>query len=156
MIKIQKKDFYIENEINKLRKNYSNVGAVSNFIGYVKKNNNKKKVNSIYLEVYDKMAKKKLEEIVKKAKKKWDIIDCIIIHRFGKLTTGEKIVMVATISKHRKDSFSSCKFIMSYLIVGATKGLGLDLAYEFAKNSKNLVLISRNKEDLEKIKNVPL
>ena len=25
---------------------------------------------------------------------------------------------------------------MSYLIVGATKGLGLDLAYEFAKNSK--------------------
>ena len=115
MIKIQKKDFYIENEINKLRKSYSNVGAVSNFIGYVKKNNNNKKVNSIYLEVYDKMAKKKLEEIVKKAKKKWDIIDCIIIHRFGKLTTGEKIVMVATISKHRKDSFSSCKFIMSYL-----------------------------------------
>ena len=42
---------------------------------------------------------------------------------------------------------------MSYLIVGATKGLGLDLAYEFGKNSKNLVLISRNKEDLEKIKN---
>ena len=33
MIKIQKKDFYIENEINKLRKSYSNVGAVSNFIG---------------------------------------------------------------------------------------------------------------------------
>lgn len=115
MIKIQKKDFYIENEINKLRKNYSNVGAVSNFIGYVKKNNKNKKVNSIYLEVYEKMAKKKLEEIVKKAKRKWKIIGYLIIHRYGKLNAGEKIVMVVTISEHRKDSFSSCEFIMSYL-----------------------------------------
>ena len=115
MIRIQKKDFYIEKEINKLRINYLNVGAVNNFIGYVKNNNKNKKVNSIYLEVYNKMAIKKLEEIVKKAKKKWEILDCLIIHRYGKLTVGEKIVMVAVISEHRKDSFSSCKFIMNYL-----------------------------------------
>ena len=61
------------------------------------------------------MAKKKLVEIVKKAKMKWEIIDCLIIHRYGKLTTGEKIVMVVVISEHRKDSFLSCKFIMNYL-----------------------------------------
>ncbi len=41
---------------------------------------------------------------------------------------------------------------MSYLIAGATKGLGRDLAYEFAKNSKDLIIISRNKDDLEKLK----
>ena len=115
MIKIQKKDFYIEKEINNLRINYMNTGAVSNFIGYVKNNNKNKKVSSIYLDVYVKMAKKKLEEIIKKTKKKWKIIDCLIIHRYGKLTVGEKIVMVVVISEHRKDSFSSCKFIMNFL-----------------------------------------
>lgn len=41
---------------------------------------------------------------------------------------------------------------MSYLIVGASSGLGRDLAYEFAKNSKNLALISRDKKDLEYLK----
>ena len=115
MIKIQKKDFYIENEINKLRKNYSNVGAVSNFIGYVKKNNKNKKVNSIYLEVYENMAFKSLEKICNESKKKWNLIDTLVIHRFGKLQVNEKIVLVATFAKHRKDSNKSCNYIMDYL-----------------------------------------
>ena len=41
---------------------------------------------------------------------------------------------------------------MTYLIVGASSGLGRDLAYEFAKNSINLTLISRGKKDLEYLK----
>ena len=41
---------------------------------------------------------------------------------------------------------------MSYLIVGASSGLGRDLAYEFAKNSNNLTLVSRDKKDLEYLK----
>ena len=115
MIKIQKKDFYIEKEINNLKTNYKNAGAVSSFIGYVRNTNKSKKVVSIYLEVYQDMAKKKLIEIINKAKKKWEILDCIIIHRHGKLIVGDKIVMVAVISKHRKDSLLSCQFIMNFL-----------------------------------------
>ncbi len=36
---------------------------------------------------------------------------------------------------------------MNYLIVGASSGLGRDLAYIFAKNSHNLILISRDERD---------
>ena len=36
---------------------------------------------------------------------------------------------------------------MNYLIVGASSGLGRDLAYIFAKNSHNLTLISRDERD---------
>ena len=36
---------------------------------------------------------------------------------------------------------------MNYLIIGASSGLGRDLAYIFAKNSHNLTLISRDERD---------
>ena len=41
---------------------------------------------------------------------------------------------------------------MSDLIIGASSGLGREIAYEFARNSKNLILISRNLKDLEILK----
>tara|TARA_B110000211_G_C14000981_1_gene518482 strand:+ start:517 stop:1260 length:744 start_codon:yes stop_codon:yes gene_type:complete len=41
---------------------------------------------------------------------------------------------------------------MSYLILGASSGLGRDLAYTFAKNLHNLTLISRDDRDLAPIK----
>ncbi len=115
MIKIQKKDFNTELELKKIKKIHLNVGAISTFIGYVRNENNKKKVNGIYLEVYKDMAKIKLEEICKKASKKWSLSDTLVIHRYGKLAVNEKIVLVATFSKHRKQSFESCHYIMNYL-----------------------------------------
>ena len=56
MIKIQKEDFNVEKEINTIKKTHSNVGAVTSFIGYVRNNNNNSKVQSMNLEVYEKMA----------------------------------------------------------------------------------------------------
>ena len=115
MIKIQKKDFNVENEINRIKLQHLNVGAVSTFIGYVRSLNNQQKVTSINLEVYKDMAYKSLEDICAKAQEKWDIIDTLIIHRFGKLNVKEKIVLVAIFSMHRKESFDACNFIMDYL-----------------------------------------
>ena len=115
MIKIQHKDFNIENEIDQINSKHSNIGAVSTFVGYVKNINNQQNVTSINLEVYRDMAYKSLEEICIKAKKKWDVIDTLIVHRYGKLKVNEKIVLVATFSLHRKESFEACNFIMEYL-----------------------------------------
>ncbi len=115
MIKIQEKDFNIELELEKIKKKHIGVGAVSTFVGYVKNENNKQKVKAINLEVYKQMAKKKLAEICKKASKKWSLVDTLVIHRYGKLSVNEKIVLVATFSKHRKQSFDSCNYIMDYL-----------------------------------------
>jgi len=115
MIKIQRDDFNSEKEINNIKKLYSNVGAVTSFIGYVRDYNNNNKVRSINLEVYEKMAYKQFEKIIKEANLKWSLIDCLIIHRYGKLDVNSKIVLVTCFSEHRKDSFESCNFIMNYL-----------------------------------------
>ena len=115
MIKIQKKDFNLENEISFIKAQHTNIGAVSSFVGYVRDINNKKKVTSIDLDVYKDMAYKLLEEICYKVYQSWNLIDILIIHRYGKLNISEKIVLVSTFSIHRKDSFESCNFIMDYL-----------------------------------------
>ena len=115
MIKIQEEDFNSEDEINEIKKLHSNIGAVSSFIGYVRDENNDKKVTSINLEVYQEMAYKQFEKIINKANLNWKLEDSLIIHRYGKLEVNSKIVLVACFSKHRKDSFESCNFIMDYL-----------------------------------------
>ena len=115
MIKIQKEDFKVEEAISAIKKIHSNVGAVTSFIGYVRDNNNNSSVESINLEVYEKMAYKQFEKIIEEANVKWSLIDTLIIHRFGKLQVNDKIVLVASFSSHRNDSFEACNFIMDYL-----------------------------------------
>ena len=115
MIKIQEKDFNLDDEINQIKSHYSNIGAVSTFVGYVRNSNNQQKVIAIDLEVYKDMAYKSLKMICLKAQKKWNLIDTLIIHRFGKLSVNEKIVLVATFSIHRSDSVEACNYIMDYL-----------------------------------------
>ena len=115
MIKIQKEDFNSEEEINKIKDIHANVGAVTSFTGYVRNKNNKKTVKSIHLDVYEEMAYNQFEKIVSEAKLKWQLTDCLIIHRYGILDINSKIVLVSSFSEHRKDSFESCNFIMDYL-----------------------------------------
>ena len=115
MIKIQQENFNLEKEISAIKFKHTNVGAVSTFIGYVRNVNNNKKVTSIDLEVYRDMALNSLEKICKDAKKKWGLIDSLIIHRYGQLEINEKIVLVATFSMHRRDSIASCNYIIDFL-----------------------------------------
>ena len=115
MIKIQKKDFNIEKEIEFIKEKYTCVGAVNTFIGYVRDLNNKKDVTYLDLEVYKEMAIKELSRIKDEVTKKCNLTDCIIIHRYGKLYVNDKIVLVACFSEHRNNSFKGCKLIMDYL-----------------------------------------
>lgn len=138
MIKIQKEDFHIDEEINFIKSKHLNVGAVSTFIGYVRNFNNHQKVKSIDLEVYKEMAYNKLNDICSEVKKKWNIVDTLIIHRFGKIQVNEKIVLVAVLSSHRKESFEACNFIMDYLKKDAPfwKKEFYNDSYKWLKNTK--------------------
>ncbi len=115
MIKIQKKDFNVENEIKTIKDKYSSIGAVNVFIGFVRDYNDKRDVKFLELEVYEQMAIKELSKIQQRAIKKFKLIDSLIIHRYGKLYVNDKIVLVVCFSVNRKNSFEATKFIMDYL-----------------------------------------
>ena len=141
MIKIQKKNFSLSEVNKKLLK--KNSGAIVTFIGIVRGEKKTKKIQSIYIECYLKMAEKELKKVEMIANKKWKLNNCIIIHRYGKIRPEEKIVYVATSAEHRKNAFKACEFIIDYLKTKAP-------FWKIEKiNSKEIYVQSKKKDEKE-------
>ena len=56
-----------------------------------------------------------LGEIVDEARRRWDIVDLTVIHRVGKLKLSDQIVLVAVASRHRRDAFMACEYLIDML-----------------------------------------
>ena len=146
MIKVQTKNFSIENEINKLLHRNNNVGAISSFVGVVRNKYRDKDLISMTLEHYPGMAEKMLKKIEDEAISRWDLLDTLIIHRYGELFPGNNIVLVITLSKHRKDAINACHFLIDWL-----KTKGPFWKYEKTKKSGHWVEALES-DNLEEIK----
>jgi len=67
------------------------------------------------LEHYPGMTERALEAIVAEARDRWPLQGVRVIHRFGPLKPGERIVLVLTASRHRQAAFEAAEFLMDYL-----------------------------------------
>lgn len=88
-------------------------GAAVDFIGWVR--NDGGDLKALEIEHYSEMAQSALENIEMQARAKWDVLDVLIIHRYGRLFPHEAIVLVAVSSLHRCNSFAAVEFMMDYL-----------------------------------------
>ena len=114
-VRIQTEDFDLSLELKKLRAGDARVGAVAAFVGTVRDRNDGSEVAAMALEHYPGMTEKSLEEIIEKAKARWDIYDVLIIHRVGPLQVEDQIVLTAVTSAHRGEAFAACEYVMDYL-----------------------------------------
>ena len=114
-VRIQTEDFDLSQEIKQLRAGDARVGAVASFVGTVRDRNDGSEVAAMTLEHYPGMTEKSLEEIIEKAKARWDIFDVLIIHRVGPLNIEDQIVLTAVTSAHRGEAFAACEYVMDYL-----------------------------------------
>ena len=71
------------------------------------------------LEHYPGMTEKKLAEIETEARRRWNLQDCLIIHRYGRLEPGDNIVMVIAASRHRQSALEACAFLIDWLKTSA-------------------------------------
>jgi molybdopterin synthase catalytic subunit len=46
---------------------------------------------------------------------RWPLIGVTVIHRYGLIRPGGRIVLVATASSHREAAFAAASFLMDYL-----------------------------------------
>ena len=140
-IRIQSSDFNFGKEIKNFQNNKID-GAVVCFLGSVRDLKSEEGLKKLEIEYYPKMAKKVLEETAKKAFKKWNLSQCLIIHRFGKLDINEPIVLIITQTKHRKDAFRANEFIIDFLKINAP-------FWKKEHSSKGANWVKQNKRDLE-------
>ena len=114
-ISVQAEDFDAGREIALVRAGNPKVGAVASFIGVVRDLNDGSGVAAMTLEHYPGMTEKAVQAIIDQARGRWEVLDCTVIHRIGKLAPTDQIVFVAVASGHRGDAFAACEFIMDYL-----------------------------------------
>ena len=115
MIKVQREDFDIGVEIGQLSDGDTGIGGLACFVGLVRDIAGDARISSMTLEHYPGMTERQLAKIEAEARKRWPLGEVLIIHRYGELTPGDRIVLVATTSAHRDAALESCRFLIDWL-----------------------------------------
>ena len=111
-VRVQAEDFDLGAEAEALGRG-GEAGAVVTFTGHVR--GAPGEVEAMTLEHYPGMTEAALAEIEAEALARWPLTGALIIHRVGRLMPGERIMMVAAASRHRKAAFEAAEFLMDYL-----------------------------------------
>jgi len=90
-------------------------GGVVSFVGTMRDYNDGFDVQSMYLDYYPGMTEKHIEKVGAEAAEQWDIVDSLVVHRYGEILPSEPIVLVAVWSAHRANAFDACRYIINYL-----------------------------------------
>ena len=114
-IRVQDTAFDAAGELRKFRSAHRLSGATAMFIGTVREMTEGERIDDMTLEHYPGMTEKALAEIEAEALKRWPLDASLIIHRYGRLTPGDDIVLVITASAHRQAAFAACEFLMDWL-----------------------------------------
>jgi molybdopterin synthase catalytic subunit len=119
-IRIQEDDFDIAREIAALTKGRTDIGAVVSFSGICRDDGQDDKGGSaLTLEHYPGMAEAEIARHASEAMSRWPLSGLTVIHRVGRHTPGENIVLVLTASQHRQAAFEAAEFLMDYLKASA-------------------------------------
>jgi molybdopterin synthase catalytic subunit len=114
-VRLQPQDFDISAEIDALVAGRTDIGAVVTFTGLVRDMAKGAPILDMTLEHYPGMCEAELERIEGEANTRWELQGALILHRYGKLSPGERIVLVVTLSPHRHAAFEAAAFLMDYL-----------------------------------------
>lgn len=110
-IRVQQAPFDIAAELAGFGQGGS-IGAQVTFSGIVRGAGGLRRME---IEHYPAMTEAAITDMAERAVERWDLADCLVVHRFGVLEPGERIMMVATAAAHRRAAFEAAEFLMDYL-----------------------------------------
>lgn len=114
-VSVQREDFDPGAEVARLAAADADIGAVVSFTGLVREGEGNRRISLMELEHYPGMTERALQAIVAEARARWELQGVRVIHRFGPLRPGDRIVLVVTASRHRQAAFEAAEFLMDYL-----------------------------------------
>ncbi|MBP0049161.1 molybdopterin synthase catalytic subunit MoaE [Marinobacterium sp. AK62] len=113
-VQVNQQDFNINDAHTWLRQGSEPCGAVVTFTGIVR-DLAEGGLKGLYLEHYPGMTERALEDIIARARQRWQLGRVLIHHRVGWLQPDENIVLLGVASAHRAEAFAAAAFIMDYL-----------------------------------------
>lgn len=114
-VRLQREPFDAGAEAEKLARGRDDIGALITFTGICRGTENGEPIAALTLEHYPDMAEAEIMRHAAEAASRWPLLGVTIIHRYGRITPGENIVLVVTASPHREAAFAAAEFLMDYL-----------------------------------------
>jgi molybdopterin synthase catalytic subunit len=115
VIRVQAEDFDVGAELARLTEGNHGIGGVALFVGLMRDMAGGEGVAAMTLEHYPGMTEKQLAAIEAEARARWPLEASLIVHRYGRLLPGDRIVLVATASAHREAALAACHFLIDWL-----------------------------------------
>lgn len=115
LVRVQCENFSIDAEINRVRARSKRIGGIATFLGTARDWSKGHAVSGITFEHYEGMAQKKLREIRERALKQFDVLEVLILHRYGTIEIGENIVLIVVGAEHRAEAFKACQWCIDEL-----------------------------------------
>ena len=113
-ISVQTGDFDIGAELAALTAGRTDIGGIGCFVGTVR-GNAQDHVAAMTLEHYPAMTERAIARIAEAAEQRWQLLGCTVIHRVGRLTAGENIVLVMAAAAHRQPALDATVFLIDWL-----------------------------------------
>ncbi len=116
-IRVQREDFDLAAEVERLSAGRPGIGAVVTFSGLCRDEGGT--LGALELEHYPGMAEAEMARIAGMAIERFGLLGLTAIHRYGRITPGENIVLVIAAAPHRQAAFDGANFVMDFLKTSA-------------------------------------
>ena len=90
-------------------------GAVVLFVGTTRELTEGRRTTTLDYEAYEVMAEHKLAELEAEARRRWPVLECIIVHRLGRVPIAEASVAIVVSTPHRRDAFAAGAWLIDAL-----------------------------------------
>jgi molybdopterin synthase catalytic subunit len=116
-VRVQTEDFDVGAEFAALTAGRSDIGGIGCFVGTVR--DDAAGLAALTLEHYPAMTQRALERIAAEAERRWCLLGCTLVHRYGRLVPGANIVLVLAASAHRQPALDATGFLIDWLKTSA-------------------------------------
>jgi molybdopterin synthase catalytic subunit len=88
------------------------MGAVVNFLGVVRGEEEGEPIQAIEYEAFQQMAGHQFNLLFDEIEKRWPVESVRLIHRIGRVETNEPSLWVEVIAPHRGEAFAACQWLI--------------------------------------------
>lgn len=88
------------------------MGAVVNFLGFVRGSEAGQAINAIEYEAFEKMVTHQFNLLFDEMEKRWPIESVRLVHRIGVVKVNEPSLWVEIVAPHRGEAFAACQWLI--------------------------------------------